>query len=94
MWNPTTALAFGSGWDIIWVYRYIYRENVPWPHGIPRTALHRLEKQGAVRRIARGLYEIAEPDLTEHIDLMEVCKWVPKGVVCLILALNFHGATC
>ena len=62
-------------------------------HGITRTVLQRLERQGQVRRIARGLYEIAGSDPTEHIDLMEVCKRVPHGVVCLISALNFHGMT-
>jgi len=62
-------------------------------HGIPRTALRRLEQQGKVRRISRGLYELAESDPTEHIDLMEVCKRVPQGVVCLISALDFHGMT-
>lgn len=46
-----------------------------------------------MRRIARGLYELAEPDPIEHIDLMEVCKRVPQGVICLISALNFHGMT-
>lgn len=63
------------------------------PHGITRSVLQRLERQGQVRRIARGLYEIAGSDPTEHIDLMEVCKRVPHGVVCLISALNFHGMT-
>ena len=62
-------------------------------YGIPRTALYRLEQQGQVRRISRGIYELAESDPTEHIDLMEVCKRVPQGVVCLISALNFHGMT-
>lgn len=62
-------------------------------HGIPRTALSRLEKQGRVRRISRGLYELAEQEPTEHIDLMEACKRVPQGTVCLISALNFHGMT-
>ena len=71
----------------------IFRPRDLVPHGIPRTALRRLEKRGKVRRIARGLYELAEPDPTEYVDLMAVCKRVPKGVVCLISALNFHGLT-
>ena len=62
-------------------------------HGIPRNALSRLVKRGAVRRIARGLYELADRDPPEHLALMEVCKRVPHGVVCLISALNFHELT-
>lgn len=63
------------------------------PHGIPRAVLSRLERQGKIRRISRGLYEPANSNPTEHLDLMEVCKRVPQGVVCLISALNFHGMT-
>lgn len=61
--------------------------------GIPRTALSRLEQAGKVRRVGRGLYAAADAKATEHIDVMEVCKRVPQGVVCLISALNFHGMT-
>ncbi len=71
----------------------VFRPRDLVPHGIPRTALSRLEKRGKVRRIARGLYELAEPEATEYTDLMTVCKRVPKGVVCLISALNFHRMT-
>jgi predicted transcriptional regulator of viral defense system len=63
------------------------------PYGIPRTTLSRLEHEGRVRRIARGLYELADSDPTEHIDLIEVCKRVPRGIVCLISALTFHELT-
>lgn len=63
------------------------------PHGIPRSVLQRLERQGQVRRIARGLYELSDAEPTEHIDLMEACKRVPRGVICLISALNFHNMT-
>lgn len=62
-------------------------------HGIPRSALSRLSQRGKITHVARGIYELADSDPTEHIDLMEVCKRVPKGIVCLISALNFHGMT-
>ena len=68
----------------------VFRSRDLAAHGIPRTALHRLEQTGQVRRISRGLYELAEADPTEHLDLMEVCKRVPRGIVCLVSALNFH----
>jgi predicted transcriptional regulator of viral defense system len=71
----------------------VFRPKDLAPHGIPRSALQRLEQQGKVRRISRGLYELAASDPTEHIDLMEVCRRVPKGIVCLISALNFHNMT-
>jgi predicted transcriptional regulator of viral defense system len=63
------------------------------PHRIPRAVLGRLERQGKIRRISRGLYETTESDPTEHLDLIEVSKRVPNGIVCLISALNFHEMT-
>lgn len=62
-------------------------------HGIPRTVLTRLTEQGRLRRIGRGLYELADAEPTEHLDLVEVCKRVAHGVVCLISALHFHELT-
>jgi predicted transcriptional regulator of viral defense system len=62
-------------------------------HGIHRSALQRLVNDGLVRRIGRGLYETVDADVTEHIDLVEACKRVPHGVICLISALVFHDLT-
>lgn len=61
--------------------------------GIPRTVLSRLEQQGKIQRIGRGLYTLADAAATEHLDLMEVSKRIPQGIVCLISALNFHEMT-
>ncbi len=62
-------------------------------HGISRSVLQRLMNEGMIQRIGRGLYEAIEADQNEHIDLIEVCKRVPKGIICLISALIFHGLT-
>ncbi len=42
---------------------------------------------------ARGIYELPDADITEHQTLAQVCKRVPKGVVCLLSALQFHNLT-
>ncbi len=63
------------------------------PYGIPRTYLSRLCAAGRLQRIARGLYVLPNSDITEHHTLAEVCKRVPKGVVCLLSALRFHELT-
>ena len=63
------------------------------PYNIPRTYLSRLCKAGKLRRIARGLYVLPDSGVTEHHSLAEVCKRVPKGVVCLLSALRFHELT-
>jgi predicted transcriptional regulator of viral defense system len=62
-------------------------------HGIPREYLVRLHRQGLLERPSRGLYRVAEAEPTEHQSLVEVCKRVPHGVVCLLSALRFHRLT-
>lgn len=59
--------------------------------GIPRSTLQRLLAEGAVERIARGLYALPGRQLGEHQSLLEVAKQVPGGVICLLSALAFHG---
>ncbi|MGB5814648.1 MAG: type IV toxin-antitoxin system AbiEi family antitoxin domain-containing protein [Thermoanaerobaculia bacterium] len=58
--------------------------------GIPRSALQRLVEEGAVERIARGLYALIGRQLSEYESLLEVSKQVPGGVICLLSALAFH----
>ncbi len=50
----------------------------------------RLHQQGKLQRLARGLYGLPDADVTEHQTLIEVCQRVPKGVLCLLSALQFH----
>lgn len=61
--------------------------------GIPREYLLRLLKRGIVERTGRGLYRRADAPITEHHSTVQVAKRVPKGTVCLISALSFHGIT-
>jgi predicted transcriptional regulator of viral defense system len=61
------------------------------PLGIPRVHLRRLLERGALERIGRGLYALPGADVTEHHSLAAACKRVPRGVVCLLSALAFHG---
>ncbi len=52
--------------------------------------LIKLHRAGKLERVARGLYSLATTENTEHQVLMEVCKRVPKAVICLLSALQFH----
>jgi len=62
-------------------------------HRIPRQLLVRLHRKGVLERPARGIYVLADAEPGEHQSLMEACKRVPSGVVCLLSALRFHGLT-
>ena len=59
--------------------------------GISRTALSRLVRSGVLERVGRGLYQIAGAEICSHPDLVEAAVRVPKGVIVLLSALNFHG---
>jgi predicted transcriptional regulator of viral defense system len=60
---------------------------------IPRTYLQRLHEQGLLVKEARGLYKLPDAEVTENHSLAEACKRVPRGVVCLLSALQFHKLT-
>lgn len=61
--------------------------------GIPREYLSRLHRRGELERVGRGLYVASSVDPTRHRTLAEVGKRIPRGVVCLLSALQFHELT-
>jgi predicted transcriptional regulator of viral defense system len=46
-----------------------------------------------INKIDRGLYRLSGGDALSHPDLIAVSIRIPNGVVCLVSALSFHGAT-
>lgn len=63
------------------------------PLGIARVSLTRAVRQGQLEHIGRGLYGLPGREVSAHGSLAEVARRVPKGVVCLLTALRFHGLT-
>ena len=61
--------------------------------GVTAATVSRLEREGAVVRLARGLYQLPDASIDAHHTLAEAAKLVPKGVVCLTSALAFHDLT-
>ena len=61
--------------------------------GITAATVSRLEREGFVTRLGRGLYQLADAAPQGNHSLAEAAKRVPKGVVCLVSALAFHGIT-
>jgi predicted transcriptional regulator of viral defense system len=60
---------------------------------IPPDYLDRLYRRGLIERIGRGLYAWPDAEISEHHSLAEAVRQVPRGVVCLLTALRFHGLT-
>jgi predicted transcriptional regulator of viral defense system len=61
--------------------------------GITAATVSRLEREGIVTKLGRGLYQLADAAPEGNHTLAEVAKRVPKGVICLVSALAFHGIT-
>jgi predicted transcriptional regulator of viral defense system len=61
--------------------------------GITAAAVSRLAKEGSITRLGRGLYQLPDAEVSVHHDLAEAIKRVPRGVICLVSALAFHGLT-
>lgn len=59
--------------------------------GIEPSHLQRLYAQGKIERSSRGIYLDPDASLDEHLSLSEVALHTPKGVICLLSALSFHG---
>jgi len=61
--------------------------------GIHRMSLKRLVDRGLLVQRAHGVYEAAEPRMSEHSSIIEVMTRVPKATLCLLTALRLHGLT-
>ena len=61
--------------------------------GVTAATVSRLEREGIVKKLGRGLYSLADAPTEGNHSLAEAAKRVPKGVICLVSALAFHGIT-
>lgn len=61
--------------------------------GLPKDYLYQLEKEGVIKRVGRGLYQLPGGSISEWNSFIEAQKRVPKGVFCLLSALVFHQFT-
>lgn len=59
--------------------------------GLTRDQLPALVRSGAVERVGRGLYRVADAEPTENYSLAMACARVPNSIVCLLSALRVHG---
>jgi predicted transcriptional regulator of viral defense system len=69
----------------------IFRTGAFVAAGYPREYLLRLVRRGAANKLGRDLYCAADFDGNEHVSLVQAAIRVPRGVICLSSALQFHG---
>ena len=53
----------------------------------------RLARDGVLRKLRPGVYRLANREAWMNQDLLDACAAVPRGVICLVSALAFHGLT-
>lgn len=61
--------------------------------GIPRVYLQRLRDEGLLIQAGRGLYQLPEAEFSAAHSLAEAARIVPRGTICLLSALQYHGLT-
>lgn len=61
--------------------------------GISRDVLYRLEANGDVERIGRGLYVLRDAPLSDEQTMIEAVAATPGAIVCLLTALRHHDLT-
>jgi predicted transcriptional regulator of viral defense system len=57
----------------------------------PRSTLRRMTATGELVRVGRGLYALADAEISGNHSFVEATKRYPGGVICLTSALFFHG---
>ena len=61
--------------------------------GIGAETVARLVRDGTVERVARGLYQLSGALPAPQHNFAEAAALVPKGVICLTSALQYHEMT-
>jgi predicted transcriptional regulator of viral defense system len=61
--------------------------------GIPRVYLQRLRDEGLLIQAGRGLYQLPKVEFSAAHSLAEAARIVPRGTICLLSALQYHGLT-
>ena len=71
----------------------IFRASEAHAAGVPWAYLGLLTEEGALLRLARGLYAHPDYEPGEHASLAETARLAPSAVICLLSALRFHDLT-
>lgn len=61
--------------------------------GVPEHIVYEMVEKGELVKEARGVYRLAETEMSSNPDLVQVSLLVPKAVICLISALYFYELT-
>ena len=60
-------------------------------HELPYDAVYGLRDEGILNCVSRGVYRMADAPPSRYGTLVELALRIPRGVFCLISALDYHG---
>ena len=61
--------------------------------GVSAATMSRMERDEEVLRLSRGIYQLSDAQRDSKHGYAKAAKRVPKGIVCLVSALEFHEIT-
>ncbi len=61
--------------------------------GVTATTVSRMQKNGQIIQLGRGLYQLPDAPLDLNHAMAQAAKRVPKGIICLTSALAYHELT-
>jgi predicted transcriptional regulator of viral defense system len=82
-----------SALDIIHKFGGTISTSEALKNGVHPRDLYKLRDDGSLVALSRGVYRIAEMELTANPDLVAVACRAPDSVICLVSALSFHNLT-
>ena len=59
--------------------------------GVHRRTLYWMRDHQMLETLSRGVYALASAPLPENPDVAAVMRRIPKAVLCLVSALDYHG---
>ncbi|NTW28909.1 MAG: transcriptional regulator [Coriobacteriia bacterium] len=89
MREPTdTAIKVAEG--IFASHGGVMRTGEAFEAGIHRRTFYWMREHGKLEALSRGVYVLASASLPESPDVAAIMRRVPKAVLCLVSALDFH----
>jgi predicted transcriptional regulator of viral defense system len=86
-----TDIATAAAEGIFAEHNGVMRTGEALASGIHRRTLYWMRDHGKLEVLSRGVFALASAPLPESPDVAAVMRRIPRGVVCLVSALEYHG---
>jgi predicted transcriptional regulator of viral defense system len=90
MREPTDS-AITTAESIFAAHEGVMRTSEALAAGIHRRTLYWMRDHGKLETLSRGVFALASSPLPESPDVSAVMRRIPKAVLCLVSALEYHG---